>query len=82
LTEQLTNDAVNGVPVAAVPGINGYGNRAEQLTIGPIVGYDFGKVALTAYATTSVYTRNIAGGNYFWLRFDLPIFSSAKRSAN
>jgi hypothetical protein len=45
LTAQFTNDTVNSVPVAAVPGINGYDNWAEQLTIGPIVGYDFGKVA-------------------------------------
>ena len=78
LTAQFSNDAINGVPVAAVPGINGYGNRAEQLTIGPILGYDFGKFALTAYAVTSVYARNTAGGDYFWLRFDIPIFSSGK----
>jgi hypothetical protein len=78
LTAQFSNDSINGIPVAAVPGINGYGNRAEQLTIGPIVGYDFGKFALTAYAVTSIYARNTAGGDYYWLRFDIPIFSSAK----
>jgi hypothetical protein len=79
LTAQFSNDTINGIPVAAVPGGNGYGNRAQNFTIGPVLGYDFGKVAVTAYYMTSVYARNIAAGNYFWLRLDMPLFSSAKR---
>jgi hypothetical protein len=79
LTAQFSNDTINGIPVAAVPGGNGYGNRAQNFTIGPVLGYDFGKVAVTTYYTTSVYARNIAAGNYFWLRLDMPLLSSAKR---
>jgi hypothetical protein len=76
VTAQLSNDTIYGTPVAAVPGGNGYGNRAQNFTIGPVLGYDFGKAALTAYYTGSVYARNIAAGNNFWLRLDVPLTSS------
>lgn len=78
LTTQISDDVIHGTPVPAVPGINGYGNRAENVTIGPVFHYDFGKVALTAYWTASVYARNTAAGNNFWLRLDLPLYNSPR----
>ena len=82
LTAQFSNDTIDGIPVAAVPGGNGYGNRAQNFTIGPVLGYDFGKIAVTAYYTTSVYARNIAAGDSFWLRLDVPILTSASHLTN
>lgn len=82
VTVQFSNDAIHGTPVAAVPGVNGYGNRAENFTIGSAVGYDFGQVAVTAYYTASVFARNTAAGNNFWLRFDVPLFSAARKTAD
>jgi hypothetical protein len=78
LTTQISDDAIQGTPVPAVPGINGYGNRAENLTIGPVFHYDFGKLGMTAYYTASVDARNIAAGNNFWLRLDVPLLSSPR----
>ena len=77
LTAQVSNDTIHGASVAAVPGVNGYGARAQNFTIGPVFGYDFGAVAVTAYYNRSVYARNIAAGNNFWFRFDVPLISSA-----
>jgi hypothetical protein len=77
LTAQVSNDTIHGTAVAAVPGGNGYGNRAQNFTLGPVVGYDFGTVALTAYYNRSVYARNIPAGNNFWFRFDVPLISTA-----
>jgi hypothetical protein len=74
-TAQLYNDSIYGTPVAAVPGGNGYGNRAQNFTIGPVFGYDFGSAALTAYYNSSIYARNVAAGNNFWLRLDVPLTS-------
>jgi hypothetical protein len=77
LTAQVSNDTIHGVPVAAAPGVNGVGNRAQNFTIGPVVGYDFSTVALTAYYNRSVYARNVAAGNNLWFRLDVPLLSSA-----
>jgi hypothetical protein len=76
VTEQISNDTIHGISVASVPGINGYGNRAQNLTTGPVIGYDFGKVALTAYYNTSVRARNMAAGNNFWFRLDMPLLNA------
>jgi len=72
-TTQFTNDTINGRPVQAVAGVNGYGNRAQNFTIGPVVGYDLGAIKITAYYNQSVYARNIAAGNNFWLRCEIPL---------
>jgi hypothetical protein len=81
LTAQVSNDTIHGKAVAAVPGGNGYGNRAQNFTLGPVVGYDFGTVALTAYYNRSVYARNVAAGNNFWFRFVVPLISTAPAKA-
>jgi hypothetical protein len=47
----------------------------QNFTIGPVFGYDFGKAALTAYYNSSIYARNVAAGNNFWLRLDVPLTS-------
>jgi len=72
-TTQLTNDTIHGRPVQAVAGVNGYGNRAQNLTIGPVLGYDLGVAKIIAYYNQSIYARNIAAGNNFWLRFEIPL---------
>jgi hypothetical protein len=43
-----------------------------------VLRYDFGKVALTAYYNASVYARNIAAGNNFWFRVDVPLVTSPR----
>ena len=77
LQEQFTNDAINGVTVASVPGTHGTGNRVSDLSVGPVVGHDFGSVALKAYWLRDVYARNTAGGNRFYVRLDVPLISGA-----
>jgi hypothetical protein len=73
LTAQFTNDTVNGVPVAAVPNVHGYGNRASQFDIGPVVGYKFDKFAVSAYYARDVYAYNNGGGNHFYFKVDVPL---------
>jgi hypothetical protein len=81
LTTQFTNDTLNGVTLANIPGVHGYGNRASEFSVGPVFGYDFGPVTLTAYYTRDVYVRNYAGGNKFYARLNFPFSSTAPAKA-
>jgi len=81
-TTQLTNDTIHGRPVQAIAGVNGYGNRAQNFTIGPVLGYDLGVGKITAYYNQSVYARNIAAGNNFWLRCEIPLTSANPTDSN
>ncbi len=72
LTQQFTNDAIHGITVAAIPGVNGYGNRAAQLDMGPAATYDFGPAKLRAYYVHDIYAFNNPGGDRFYLWLDVP----------
>jgi hypothetical protein len=69
---QTTDDTAGGhaVPALAIGPylISSNGNKASEVAVGPLVGYDFGFVNLTAYYTRDVYHENTIGGNSFWLR--------------
>jgi len=69
---QTTDDTAGGhaVPALAIGPylVSSNGNRASEVAVGPLVGYDFGVVNLTAYYTRDVYHENTIGGNSFWLR--------------
>jgi hypothetical protein len=73
LSVQMTNDTVHGITVPAVAGVNGYGNRAQNFTIGPVVSYDLGTANIAANYNRSIEARNVPAGNNFWLRFDAPL---------
>jgi hypothetical protein len=77
LTQQLTNDTIHGVTVAAIPGVNGYGNRAAQLDIGPAATYDFGSAKLRAYYVHDIYAFNNPGGDRFYLWLDVRLATDA-----
>jgi len=73
--DQFENDVQNGAVVAAVPGVHGYGNRARNVTVGPYLAYDFGRFKLNAYYTHSVYARNTAAGDQYFVTVSLPLLS-------
>jgi hypothetical protein len=58
--------------VAAVPGLNGAGNRFEKFGIGPIVGYNFGPVGILAWYTRDLYAKNTALVDTFWFTLAVP----------
>lgn len=74
LTQQFTNDTINGVTVPAVPGVHGYGNRAAQFNIGPTMTYDFGLAKARLYYLQDVYAYNTGGGGRVYLGFDVPLY--------
>ncbi len=75
LTYQLTNDTVAGVPIRAVSGRNGFGNRAQDFTIGPVVSYDLMGVNVQFTLTQSLFTRNTAGGTSYFATLSVPLSS-------
>jgi hypothetical protein len=76
-SKQVNNDQVTAggvtVDVAQVPGLNGTGNQFERAGIGPIVGYEFGPVALQAYYIRDVEAKNATLGDTFFIRFAVPL---------
>jgi len=76
-SKQVNNDqtTVGGVTrdVAAVPGLRGTGNQFERAGIGPIVGYEFGPVAVQAYYIRDVEAKNATLGDTFFFRFAIPL---------
>jgi hypothetical protein len=74
--DQVTASA-NGVSVtqtvAAVPGLNGTGNRFEKFGLGPTVGYNFGPVAFQTYYTQDLYAKNTTQNGTFFVRLAIPL---------
>ena len=48
------------------------GNRQTKYAAGPIVGYDFGKAALTAYYNHGFGAKNVLSDNTLWTRLMVP----------
>lgn len=76
---QLNDDLLNGadVPAMSIPGLGntrGAGNIYEKFGVGPLVGYDFGPVKVTAYYNHDFFAYNTLKAESFWLRtsFKLP----------
>jgi len=67
IVQQVTSDKINGITYPATP-FNSAGNKLSQIALGPVVGYDFGRVQVTGYLTQDVQLKNAAGGTSFWLR--------------
>jgi hypothetical protein len=76
LIEQLSDDKIDGIVTPAIRGIRGRGGLARSLNIGPVIGYDFGDLAVKAYFLKEIYADNTPGGNRFYLRVSLPLASS------
>lgn len=62
---QFTDDVQNGQTV-------GDGNRAQEFGLGPVVGYNFGPIAIDAFYTQAVSWKNEAAGNRFFTRVTVP----------
>jgi len=71
---QVEDDKLNGSTTPAnFAGLgNSAGNRFEAFSIGPLVGYNFGPVAINFRYTRDVYAKNGPQGDIFWFRFALP----------
>ncbi len=70
--QQFTDDTAGGHVVPAVNigpyAISSAGNKVAETAIGPELGYNFGRVAVTAYYTRDIQHQNTIGGDSFWLR--------------
>lgn len=72
---QVEDDKLNGSATPAnFAGLgNSTGNRFEAFSIGPLLGYNFGRVAVNFRYTRDVYAKNGPQGDIFWFRFALPL---------
>ena len=73
VVDQLEDDRRHGIAVPALPGVNGPGNRARSISLGPTIAYDFGKISVEVYALRDLYAENTAGGTRAWLQIALPL---------
>ena len=73
IVAQFSDDKQHGVTVGSVPGVRGYGNRAQGVNLGPLLGYDLGVATARVYYTRAVYGRNIATDDRFYFRLDFPV---------
>ncbi|WP_199153038.1 transporter [Chromobacterium sp. ASV23] len=65
---QLGDDSGSGAAACGHAG----GCRASNYGIGPLLGYQFGKLKLMAIYNFGLQTRNDVGGNFFNLRLSFP----------
>lgn len=72
---QVEDDKLNGSATPAnFAGLgNSTGNRFEAFSIGPLLGYNFGRVAVNFRYTRDIYAKNGPQGDIFWFRFALPL---------
>ncbi len=80
VTEQFQDDKLNGLTVAASD-FNSYGNRWQEVAVGPYVKYDLGPATISAYFTQDVFARNAPKAGVAWLRLDVPLFGFASKEA-
>lgn len=68
---QFTNDKSDNARVQA--GINANdGNKQTKYAAGPMVGYNFGPVILTAYYNHGFGAKNTLSGDTYWTRLTVP----------
>ena len=53
--------------------MNGRGNRAQSLSLGPVASYGFGRASIRAYVLSDLYARNTAGGTRAWLQLGVAL---------
>ncbi|HYA43906.1 MAG TPA: transporter [Syntrophobacteraceae bacterium] len=72
---QIENDKFVGAvpPSKAVFYQSQPNTKAEQYTMGPIIGYNFGPISLLATYNWELETKNNVGGNFFLLRMIIPL---------
>lgn len=63
---QTTKDTIEGIDISD--------SRANVWTIGPIVGYNFGPCSVQFIYNFPVYTNNDVGGQWFDVRFVVPLW--------
>jgi hypothetical protein len=70
---QITNDT--GTAVALLNGAYAAekGNRAQAISVGPVVGYNFGPVSVSASYFDAIDAHNFVGGSFGYLRFTVPL---------
>lgn len=69
-TKQFTDDKKNDV---VVQGLQSAGSRVEHVMFGPLVGYDFGKFAVTARFLASVHSENDPKMRFFHVGVAIPL---------
>lgn len=72
-TQQFTDDEQNGETVAATPGFNSKGNRAQHVLGGGMVAYNFGKFSLNTRLLYSLRAENDADVSFLHVGISLPI---------
>lgn len=76
--QQVTSDKIDGiiVPELSIPGLGqtrGQGNRYMKFALGPLVGYDFGALKVTAYYNYDFLAENAVQSSSYWLRASLKL---------
>jgi hypothetical protein len=70
--QQLSDDKINGQSVAAVDGFYSEGNKIQHVSLGPLLGYNFGPFAVTARALFPLHTENDCACSFFHVGFTVP----------
>ena len=65
-TKQFTGDTINGAQV------NGNGNEAQHILLGPLMGYNFGPAEINAKALFGVEAENTANASFYHLGVSFP----------
>ena len=71
-TLQFTDDTHNGVPVSAIPGVRGTGNRWMHAMVGPMASWNLGKATVSVRYMQAVAGRNGADPSFFHLAVIFP----------
>jgi len=79
-TQQIENDSIHGVTVAA-SGANGFGNRASVFEIGPAISTKIGIAKVSAYYMHDVEGANYAYGDRYYLKLFVPLLVDAETPA-
>ncbi len=79
--KQTTNDTIQGVAVAAQPGVFDTGRRGQVLGLGPGIAYETkGHVMFIGNWQHEVLVRNRFGGDKVWFKMIIPVGSVLGRS--
>jgi len=68
---QIEADQSNNAAAQANINLEG-GNKQTRYSLGPLVGYNFGPLDLTAYVTQDFGVKNGPGGTNLWTRVSVP----------
>ena len=79
--KQTTNDTIQGVTVAAQPGVFDAGRRGQMVGLGPSVAYETkGHMMFIASWQHEMAVRNHFGGDKVWFKMAIPVSSILPRS--